>query len=131
MRRPDESGPAFLFAHGQLLVARRQPLPLGQQPDLVEMDPLRVRGVELAVADAGASGHALQFARPDDRAVAHAVLVCERPVEDIGDDLHVPMAVHPEPLARLHPVVVDDPQRTKAHVGGVVVIAKGKRVVGV
>src|SRR5262245_21957261 len=54
-----KAAPLFLFAHGQLLVARRQPLPLGQQPDLVAMDPSRVRGVELAVADAGASGHAL------------------------------------------------------------------------
>jgi hypothetical protein len=41
------------------------------------------------------------------------------------------VAVHPEPLAGLHPVVVDDPQGAEAQVGGVVVIAEGKRVVGV
>jgi hypothetical protein len=41
------------------------------------------------------------------------------------------MAVHPEPLAGLYPVVVDDPQGAEAQVGGVVVVGKGKRVVGV
>jgi hypothetical protein len=38
------------------------------------------------------------------------------------------MAVHSEALARLHSVVVDNPQGTEAHVGGIVVIGKRKRV---
>ena len=131
--RGDQTKSAMLSPRRPRPVPRSSaPAPsLRQQPDLVEMDPFLVRGIELAVADAGAGGHALQFAGPDDRAVAHAVLVLERPVEDVGDDLHVPMAVHPEPLTGLHPVVVDDPQGAKAHVGGVVVIAEGKRVIGV
>src|SRR5690349_17462827 len=41
------------------------------------------------------------------------------------------MAVHPEPLTGLHTVVVDDPQGAKTQVGGVVIVAKRKRVVGV
>jgi hypothetical protein len=41
------------------------------------------------------------------------------------------MTMHPEALAGLHAVVVDDPQGAKAHVVGVVVIAKRKGVVGV
>src|SRR5207237_74049 len=41
------------------------------------------------------------------------------------------MAVHAEPLPGLYAVVVDDPQCAEAHVGGIVIIAKGKRVVGV
>src|ERR1700757_4848180 len=131
--RGDQTEPTTLLRLTQrkLLVTRLQPLAFRQQPDLVEMDTFLVRGVELAVAHAGAGGHALQFTGLDDRAVAHAVLVCERPVEDVGDDLHVPMAVHPEPLTGRNPVVVDDPQGAEARVGGVVVIAEGKRVPGV
>ena len=45
-----------------LLVGRLQSLPFGQQPDLVEVDRLDRRGVELAVRDAGPGGHPLQFA---------------------------------------------------------------------
>src|SRR5437879_2947575 len=102
--RGDQTKPAtlLLLTQSKLLVTRLQPLALRQQPDLVEMDPFLIRRVELAVADAGASGHALQFARPYDRAVAHAVFVLQRPFEDIGNDLHVSVAVHPEPLTGLH-----------------------------
>ena len=88
-------------------------------------------GLNSLCANAGPGGHALQFTGPDDRAVAHAVLVLQRAFEDVGDDLHVPVAVHAEPLTGLHAVIVDDPQGAKAHVGGIVVVAKGKRVVGV
>src|SRR4051794_33749628 len=47
-----QTEPATLLrlAQGKLLVTRLQPLPLRQEPDLVEMDRFRVRGVELAVA---------------------------------------------------------------------------------
>src|SRR5207253_1758528 len=43
----------------------------------------------------------------------------------------VAMAVHAEPLTGRDPVVVDDPQRAEAHVGGIVVIAKGECMLGV
>src|SRR5439155_1119305 len=58
-----------------LLVAGRELLPLGQDPDLEKVHGLGARRVVLAVRDAGAGGHALHLAGADDGAVAHAVLV--------------------------------------------------------
>src|SRR6185295_15245453 len=82
----------------------------------------------LAVPDARARGHPLHVARPDDRAGADAVLVLERALEDIGDDLHVAVSVGVEPAARPHPVLVDHAQRAEAHMLRVVVVAEGEAV---
>src|SRR5262245_49866150 len=95
------------------------------------MDPFLVRGVELAVPNTGTGGHALKFTGTDNRTISQTVLVFERPVQDIGDNLHVPVAVHPKSLTGCNPVVVDNPQRTKPHVSGIVVICKREAVVGV
>src|SRR5947208_10410677 len=95
------------------------------------MHPLLVGGIELAVPNAGSRGHALQVTGPENRAVAHAVLVLQRTFENVGNNLHIPMPVHAESLAGLYAVVVDDPQRAKTHRRGIVVIAKGKGVGGV
>ena len=116
------------FGELPLLVARRQPLRGGQQPDLVEMHRLGRRGIELAVLDSRSCRHPLELPCMDDRAVAHAVPVLQGPFQDIGDDLHVPMAVHAEALARLYPVLVHDPQGSKTHVGRVVVGVERERV---
>jgi len=43
----------------------------------------------------------LQLAGPQDGAVAQAVAVLQRAFQDVGDDLHVPVPVHPEALAGL------------------------------
>src|SRR5205085_9449506 len=43
----------------------------------------------------------------------------------------VAVAVRAEAAARLHPVLVDHPQRPEAHVGRVVVVGEGEGVVGV
>ena len=62
-RRP----PLVLLAGGVerlLFVAGRQSGSLGQQPNLVQVDRLGRRRVELAVANAGAGGHPLEFAGP-------------------------------------------------------------------
>jgi len=40
--------------------------------------------------------------------------VLERAVDDIGEDLHVAMAVRAEALAARHAVLVDDAQRASA-----------------
>src|SRR5947209_12951020 len=95
------------------------------------MHPFLVGGIELAVPNTGSSGHALQRTGPDHRAVAHAVLVLQRTFEDVGDNLHVPMAVHAESLSGLHTIVIDDSQGAKAHVSWIVVVPKGKCVVGI
>ena len=101
---------------GLLLVARREALALGLDPDLQEVHGLRAVGIELAVLDAGARRHALHVARADHGARAQAVLVLERAVEHVGDDLHVAVAVRAEAGARLHAVFVDHAQRAEAHV---------------
>src|SRR5947208_13141911 len=79
------------------------------------MHRLRLRRIELAVQDAGTGAHALHVAAPDHRAVAKAVLVLERSLENIGDDLHVTVAVAGEPGARNDPVLVNDPQPPEPH----------------
>ena len=50
-------------------------------------------------------------------AVAEAVLVLECAFEHVGDDLHVAVrCAFPESPARLHPILVDHPKRSEAHV---------------
>src|SRR5262245_52881533 len=92
------------------------------------MDRLVLRGVVLAVTNAGAGAHALHLARSDHRAVAQAIAVLQRAVEHVGDDLHVAVRMRTKPSARRDAVIVDHAQRAEAHVRRVVVLAEGKRV---
>ena len=78
--------------------------------------------VELAVLHTGAGRHSLDVTAPDDGAVAHAVAVRELALEDVRDDLHVPVAVSAEALTRLDAVFVDDAQRPVAHVARIVIV---------
>jgi len=116
-----------------LLVTRRDALAVGQDPDLQEMRRAVGSVVELAVAHAGAGAHALHVAGADHAghcgtgfAVAHAVLVRQRAVEHIADDLHVAVAVCAEASAGGDAVFVDDTQITHAHVAGVVVVGEAE-----
>ncbi len=118
----------FLARKQLLLVARLEAVALGQDPDLQQVRLLVLGVIELAVQHARAGRHALHFAGPDDRAVAHAVLVLERTVDHVGDDLHVTMRMGSETLARLDPVLVDDAQFRKTHHLGVVVVSERERV---
>src|SRR5262249_49804808 len=88
-------------------------------------------GVELAVLDARPRRHALHVAGPDHRAGAEAVLVLERSLEHVRQDLHVAVAVRAEAGARLHAVVVDHTQRAEAHVLRVVVVPEREGVAAV
>ena len=111
-----------------LLVARGQAPPLGQDPDLQEMDGFGRRGVVLAVHHAGARAHPLRVAGTDHRARTQAVPVLERAGEHPGEDLHVAMPVGRESRPGLHPILVDHAQAPEAHVRGVVVVGEGERV---
>lgn len=122
----DEFAGLKLLREGFLFVTGRQGFFLGQNPDLQEMDRLGFRVVELAVLDAGAGGHALDFAGFHDRAVAHAVAMFERARQDDRDDFHVAMRVHAETAAARDDVVIDDAKGAEAHVFGVVIIREGK-----
>src|SRR5438552_13894887 len=128
--RGDPAEPA-LHLRGReraLLVAGREPLPLGQDPDLEKVHGLGARRVVLAVGDAGAGGHALHFAGADDGAGPQAVLVLERALDDVRDDLHVAVAVGGEAAARLYPILVHDAQAAEAHVARVEVVGEGEGV---
>jgi hypothetical protein len=54
--------------------------------------------------------------------------VLKRAFEGVGQDLHVSMAVGPEPGPGLHAVVVDHPQRPEAHARGIPVTAEREGV---
>ena len=84
------------------------------------------RVIELAVHDAGAGGHALQLAGANDGAVAHVVLVLERTVNHVRDDLHVLVRVSVETAAGFDPVFVDDAQFRKTHHRRIVIVRKRK-----
>ncbi len=87
--------------------------------------------IELAVTDPPPRAHALERVGPDHAAVAEGVLVLEGAVEDVGDDFHVPVRVHGEPLPGADEVLVDDAQRPEAHVPRVVVVGEREAVLGV
>ena len=53
------------------------------------------------------------------------------PAVDVGNDFHIPVSVGGKALARRHHVFVDHAQDGKAHLTGVIIVSKGKRVVGV
>ena len=58
--------------------------------------------------DTRSRGHTLRVTGTNYGAVAHAVLVCKRAFEHIGEYLHVSMGVRPEALAWLHTIFVHD-----------------------
>lgn len=53
----------------------------------------------------------------------------QRTVQLVADDLHVPVQVGAESLSRLAPVLIEDPQRPKAPVLRVVILAERERVI--
>src|ERR1700741_2355227 len=105
-----------------LLVARRDALFGGDDPDLEKKHGLIAGRGHLAVRDAGAGAHALPFARFDFRAGAHGVAVGERALEHVRDDLHVAVRVLAESNARLHAIFIDDAQGAESHEARIVVI---------
>src|SRR5882724_6463444 len=111
-----------------LLITGVKTLPLWQDPDLQEMYGHCRRMVIFAVTDAGARAHALHVAGPDDRAVAGAIAMLQRPLQHIGDDLHVTVRMCPEPRSGLHPVVINDAQLAESHVPGVDIVVERERM---
>ena len=55
----------------------------------------------------------------------------ERTFQDIGDDLHVAVTMCGEAVAGTHEVFVDNPQATKTHEAGIVVLVERKGVISV
>src|SRR5262245_16630806 len=78
-------------------------------PNLQKVHRLNFRVIEFAVGDASSGSHHLNLAGPDDRACTHAVLVCERALEHVRENFHVPMTMSSESCARNDAVVVEHP----------------------
>jgi hypothetical protein len=55
---------------------------------------------EFAVLHPCSSAHALHIARPDGRAIAHRIAVCELTGKHVADDLHVSVPVGAESGSR-------------------------------
>src|SRR5690349_11809374 len=84
------------------------------------------RGIEFAMRDARARAHALHVAGLDDRAVADTVLVRERALDDVGDDLHVGMAVRAKAGAGDDAILVDHAQGAEAHAPRIMEMTEGE-----
>src|SRR5262249_16750833 len=128
--RGDEAQPASLVAVGEglLLVARRQPFLVWQQPDLQEVHRLIGRVVVLAMPDPRARRHALHVARADHRAGADAVPGLDAALQAVGHDFHIRMAMSGERAAWPQAIFVDHAQGAEAHMLRVVIVAEGKAV---
>ena len=97
-----------------------------------DLEDLRGLGLEiiLRVADPGAGAHHLHVAGFGAPLVAEAVLMGDRALPHIGDDLHIGMRMRREPRFRCDLIVVPDPQSPPAHTLRVEIIGKGEMVLG-
>src|SRR5262249_29067242 len=116
-----ESSPHFVPAELSLLVTRFQASGLRQNPDLKQMDRFGSGRVELAVSHTGSCAHALNFTRPDDGTGTHAVLMFQGTFKNVRKNFHVAMRVCSKSLGRRYPVLINDAERAKTHVAGVVI----------
>src|SRR5437588_6340128 len=107
-----------------LFVAGFNTLFFRQQPYLQKADWLASRCVVFTMRYASAGAHALHLTRTDNRTCAHAVLVLQRALQHVGDDLHVVVRVSPKAAPALYPVFVDNTQAAEAHIRGIVVPRK-------
>ena len=130
-RSGDHVQPRYAVRHLRqrlLLIARRNALAVGQQPDLQQMHRIGLAGIELAVADAGAGAHALGFAGADHGAAADAVLVLQCAIQDVGHDLHIVVRVRREPATAGNAILVDHAQRPETHDLGIIIVAERETV---
>src|SRR4051812_49118411 len=102
-----------------LLVTWLQALSRRLDPDLQKMYGVGVGSILLAVQNAGPGGHSLKFAASNDRSGSHAVLVAQRALEHVRQNLHVAVGVGSESPAGSDAIFIDHPQRPKTHIPGI------------
>src|SRR5262245_65480516 len=85
--------------------------------------------VVLTVAHARSRAHPLHVAGNDRRPVAERILVPERTLQHVADDLHVAVPMGAETGPRLDAILVDDSQRPVAHVLRVVIVREREAVI--
>ena len=94
-------------------------------PDLVQVGVFALE-IKLGVEDARARTHNLHVTGLGAAQVAAAVTVRDCTFTDIGYDLHILVRVRIKPCACLDDVIIDNPQSSKPHTLGVVVVGKTK-----
>src|SRR6516165_3720928 len=110
--------------------ARGLPAARRQDPNLEDPGGARLQ-IVLRVTDSGPRTHHLHVAGFGASLVAEAVLMGDRTLADIGDDLHVGVRVRRKPGIRSDRVVIPYPERAPAHALGVVVVGEREMVLGV
>lgn len=109
-------------------VTRREAAFAGLNPGLEKVERLGGTGIKLAVRHASSGAHELNLSRLKHAAVAHAVLVLQSTFQHVTKNFHITMRMRAETLAGRDAIIVDDAQRTEAHVRRIVIISKGKGV---
>src|SRR5580704_5934025 len=99
----------------------------GLDPDLEQARRL-VLEIVFGMANAGAGRHHLYIASARPPGVAHGILMRDRAVADIGDDLHVGVRMRRKAGFRRDLVVVPDAQRAPAHAPCVVIAGEREMV---
>jgi hypothetical protein len=106
------------------------PVVSGHDPDLEDAG-LLILQIIFGVADAGAGGHHLHVAGLGPALVAETILVRDRTFANVGDDLHVRVRVRRKAGARRDHVVIPHAQRAPIDARRIVIIGKGKMVLGI
>src|SRR6516164_1752032 len=122
-RQRDKTAGAVAFGKRLGAPARSLAAARRQDPDLE--DPGRARlQIVLRMTDTGSGAHHLHVTGFGTAFVAEAVLMGDRTLADIGDDLHVGVRVRRKPGSRGDRVVVPNPERTPTDALGIMVVGE-------
>gem|GEM_PF-5659273 len=95
---------------------------IGLKPDLQEVHLVSRRRICLAMGHAGPGRDELHVVAVDGSRRARSVFVGKCPIQDVREDLKVPMRVHWKPVPGRHSVLVDDAKDREPSVGRIVVL---------
>ena len=112
------------------LPARMDVMFIGNNPDLVKTRILTFQ-IMFRMRYTCACAHHLHIACAGAALIAHAVLVRDCALADIGDNFHIIVRVGAEATACRYLVIVDHPQAAKAHTFGVVIAGKAEMVASI
>src|SRR5207244_6687447 len=111
-----------------LLIGRVEVLRSGRNPNLDRVYGITLRCIPLAMDDAAAGRHRLDFVGPQNVALTCTVSVPQAAIEHVSDDLHVPVSVWSESFAWSDTIIIQNPQHAKIRIGGIVIVAKRERI---
>jgi hypothetical protein len=85
------------------------------------MQPFVYGWIVFRMRDTTTGAHQLDLSRFEFTSISHTVQVSERTFQNITENFHIPMRVFSEPLARFHPVLINDSQGSEFPELGVVI----------